>query len=117
MPKISVIIPVYNVMQYLRECLDSVIAQTIKDIEIICVNDGSTDDSYVILQEYEAKDNRIRIFNQENKGAGPARNKAISNATGEYVAFMDPDDSYPDTDILETLYNKAVQNRADICGG
>ena len=117
MPKVSVVIPVYNVMQYLRECLDSVIAQTIKDIEIICVDDGSTDDSSVILQEYKAKDSRIHIFSQDNKGAGAARNKAINTATGEYVVFMDSDDWYPETDILETLYNKAVQNRVDICGG
>ena len=117
MPKISVIIPVYNVEKYLRECLDSVINQTLKDIEIICVNDGSTDSSMAILQEYSSKDARIVIINQENMGVGKARNIAIDRATGQFVCFVDSDDYYPTDDILETLYNKAIENNVKICGG
>ena len=117
MSKISVIIPVYNVEKYLRECLDSVINQTLKDIEIICVNDGSTDSSMAILQEYSSKDARIVIINQENMGVGKARNIAIDRATGQFVCFVDSDDYYPTDDILETLYNKAIENNVKICGG
>lgn len=117
MPKISVIIPVYNVEKYLRECLDSVINQTLKDIEIICVNDGSPDKSIDILREYEQKDNRIVVIDKKNEGVGITRNKGIDIAKGEFVCFMDPDDLYPTDDILEVLCNKAVENNVKICGG
>lgn len=92
MPKISVIIPVYNVEKYLAECLTSVVNQTFKDIEIICVNDGSTDNSPKILEEFAQKDDRIRIINQENQGLSAARNTGLEVATGEYVSFIDSDD-------------------------
>lgn len=92
MPKISVIIPVYNVEKYLAECLTSVVNQTFKDIEIICVNDGSTDNSPKILKEFAQKDSRIRIINQENQGLSAARNTGLDVATGEYVSFIDSDD-------------------------
>ena len=115
--KVSVIIPVYNAEKYLCECLDSIARQTLQGIEIICINDGSTDDSLKILRKYEVNDSRIHVFSQENKGAGPAKNYGLSNAEGEYICFMDSDDFYPDEDILETLYNKAVQNKVFICGG
>ena len=92
MPKVSVIIPVYNVEKYLKQCLDSVVNQTLKDIEIICVNDGSTDNSLEILEEYAQKDNRIIIISQENQGQSVARNIALEKATGEYVGFVDSDD-------------------------
>ena len=117
MPKVSVIIPIYNTENYLRECLDSVISQTLSDIEIICVNDGSTDNSLDILKEYSQKDERIVLIDKENEGVGITRNKGISVANGEYVIFMDPDDLYPTNDILETLYNKAKENNVKICGG
>ena len=92
MPKVSVIIPVYNAQRYLKECLDSVINQTLKDIEIICVDDGSTDNSLAILREYAAKDNRIMVLTQSNQYAGVARNNGLAKAAGEYVYFLDADD-------------------------
>lgn len=92
MVKVSVIIPVYNVENYLKECLDSIINQTLKDIEIICVNDGSTDNSLNILNEYANKDNRIKIISQENQGQAVARNKGMNYIKGEYFCFMDADD-------------------------
>jgi glycosyltransferase involved in cell wall biosynthesis len=98
MPKISVIIPVYNVEPYLRKCLDSVIHQTLTDLEIICVNDGSTDGSLAILEEYAPKDSRITIINQENQGIGNARNAGLDKASGKYIYFIDSDDWVePDT--------------------
>ena len=115
--KISVIIPVYNAEKYLEECLESVIKQTIKDIEIICVDDGSTDQSRTILMNYAKQDSRIVVLQQENKGAGIARNRALDKATGQYVAFMDSDDSYPENIILEHLYNAAQEHDAMIVGG
>lgn len=92
MSKISVIIPVYNVEKYLRKCLDSVIGQTLEDIEIICVNDGSTDGSPDILKEYEEKDSRIKIINKQNGGLSSARNEGLKLANSEYVGFVDSDD-------------------------
>ena len=117
MPKISVIVPVYNVELYLKECMNSILKQTMNDIEVICINDGSTDKSLAILREFEASDTRIRVFNQNNQGPGPARNVGINNATGEFVCFMDPDDWYPEEDILEVLYDKAIQHNVDVSGG
>ena len=116
-PKVSIIIPVYNVENYLRECLDSVINQTLKDIEIICVNDGSTDNSLSILKEYDQSDNRLIILDQNNHGLGWTRNFALDMAKGEYAIFMDPDDFYPSENVLETLYQKAKVHKVQICGG
>ena len=116
-PKISVIIPIYNKDEFLVECLDSITNQTLEDIEIICVNDGSIDDSLPILIDYHKKDSRIVIINQENSGVSAARNNGMKCARGEYIAFADPDDWYPDNDVLETLYRPAKENNADICGG
>lgn len=114
MPKVSVIIPVYNVEKYLRECLDSVINQTLGDIEIICVNDCSPDNSLGILNEYASKDSRIKIINFcENKGPGVARNTALDTAQGEYIMFLDPDDWY-ELDACEIAYNQITQNQNDI---
>ena len=112
-PKVSVIIPVYNVEQYLRECLDSVINQTLKDIEIICVNDGSTDGSLKILEEYARKDNRIKIINQKNQRQGAARNNAMKIAKGEYTLFLDSDD-FIRQDTCEILYNKSKKHKLDM---
>ena len=113
-PKVSVIIPVYNTEKYLRECLDSVINQTLKEIEIICVDDGSTDSSLNILKEYANKDNRFTIITQQNLHAGVARNAGLTVVKGEYVSFLDSDD-YIKFEYLEKLYNKIVLEKADIC--
>lgn len=114
---ISVIIPVYNVEKYLRECLDSVVYQSIENIEIICVDDGSKDSSLAILQEYAAIDKRIKIFVQSNKGAGAARNYGMKEASGKYIIFLDSDDIY-ELDMLEKLYKKAEKYDLDVvvCG-
>lgn len=113
MPKVSVIIPVYNTEKYLRKCLDSVCNQTLSDIEIICVNDCSPDNSLEILNEYAQKDNRIKVINfEENKGVSIARNTGIDSATGEFIGFVDADD-FVDLDFYEKLYNKATETGAD----
>lgn len=117
MSKLSVIIPVYNTEKYLRKCLDSVCNQTLKDIEIICVNDASTDNSLEILKEYASSDNRIKVINfLQNKGAAVARNTAIDEAKGEYIGFVDSDD-YIDLDFYEKLYGRAVESGADCVKG
>lgn len=115
--KISIIIPIYNMERYLPECLNSVLRQSIREIEIICINDGSTDGTNHILAEYASRYHSIRVLNQENKGVGVSRNRGIEVANGEYIAFMDPDDFYPSEDILEYLYNKACKHSVNICGG
>lgn len=116
-PSVSVIIPVYNIEKYLPECLDSVVNQTLKDIEIICVDDGSTDASIDVIRKYQEKDSRIYLFQQKNQGPGPARNLAIRHAKGEFVCFMDSDDYYPSSDILKNLYEEAKKHAVQICGG
>lgn len=116
-PKVSVIIPVYNTEKYLCECLDNVINQTLKEIEIICIDDGSTDNSFEILKEYATKDSRFVILQQKNMGAGIARNGGIETAKGEFLAFLDADDYYNDIDVLENLYENAKKNTVLICGG
>ncbi len=113
MPKISVIVPVYNVEKYLKECLDSIINQTLSDIEIICVNDGSTDNSLKILEEYALKDKRIKIINKENGGLSSARNAGLDIAKGEYILFVDSDD-YIDSDLAEELINCIEKNSVDV---
>lgn len=113
MYNISVIIPVYNVEKYLKECLDSVCNQTLKNIEIICVNDGSTDASPDILNEYAAKDDRIKIISQENQGLGAARNRGLEDASANYVYFLDSDD-YIDLTALEKLFNNIVSNSSEV---
>ena len=113
MIKVSVIVPVYNVAKYLPECMESLISQTLKEIEIICVNDGSTDNSLEILEKYRQKDNRIKIISQENKGLSEARNAAIREVSGEYIAMVDSDD-WLEPDMLEKLYQKAIEKNTDI---
>ena len=112
-PKVSVVMPVYNVEPYLRQCLDSVINQTLKEIEIICVDDGSTDASLDILREYAAKDNRITVITQKNLYAGVARNAGLSQAKGEYLSFLDSDDFFEPT-LLEETYNLAEKEQSQI---
>ena len=113
MYKISVIVPVYNVETYLRQCLDSIINQTLTDIEIICINDGSTDTSPDILKEYESRDSRIRIISQENKGLSSARNRGLEVAVGEYIYFIDSDD-YLDVNALDELYSLSKDKDLDL---
>ncbi|MCR4792608.1 MAG: glycosyltransferase [Lachnospiraceae bacterium] len=116
MKKVSVIIPVYNKVEYLRECLDSVLSQTLDDIEVICVDDGSTDGSLEILSEY-VRGGHIRLLVQENSGAGMARNNGIENAEGEFLSFIDADDTYYDKEVLEKLYYAAKRNEVTLCAG
>lgn len=113
MPKISIVIPIYNVEKYLRECLDSILNQTFQDIEIICVDDGSTDKSLEILQEYKRKDDRFVILQQRHAGAGAARNHGIKLAEGKYIQFLDSDD-YFEPNLLEEMYNRAEKFGAEI---
>lgn len=113
MPKISVIVPVYNVENYLRECLDSLIGQSLKDIEIICVNDGSKDASLQILREYAAKDSRIKVIDKPNAGVSAARNDGIAAATGEYITFADGDD-WLKTTAYEEIYASVGSARPDM---
>ena len=112
--KISVILPVYNVEKYLAECLDSITNQTLKDIEIICVNDGSTDNSISILKEYASKDTRIKIIDKKNEGQGYARKVGLDIATGEYILFCDSDDKYFSNDVFEKLYFEMDKNKSDL---
>ena len=112
-PKISIIIPVYNVEKYLRECLNSVVNQTMRDIEIICVNDGSTDGSLDILKEYAKKDDRIIVINQTNGFVESARNNGLKIAKGEYIQFVDSDD-YLELNACETAYKYALLYNADV---
>lgn len=113
MAKVSVIVPVYNVEKYLRQCLDSLVNQTLTDIEIICINDGSTDGSLAILEDYASKDKRIRLISQENQGQGVARNKGIELSSGEYIGFVDPDD-WVEYGMFENLYKAAKVHNADL---
>ncbi len=113
MPKVSIIIAVYNVEKYLKKCLDSLVNQTLTDIEIICTDDGSTDNSLSILKEYQASDNRIKIIEQENQGPGVARNIALEMATGKYIIFVDPDD-WLELNACELAYNQIEQNQNDL---
>lgn len=111
--KFSIIVPVYNVEKFLRESLDSIVAQTFSDFEVICVNDGSTDNSLDILNEYAKNDSRFKIISQENQGQGVARNNALDIAQGEYLLFVDPDD-FIELNTLEVLYNKFEETDVDI---
>lgn len=113
MPKISVVLPVYNVAQYIRECLDSIINQTFSDFEVICVDDCSTDNTLRIIDEYIKKDERIRIIHhQNNSGPGIARNTGIDEAKGEYIIFIDSDDCV-DIKLFETLINTFNEKNVD----
>lgn len=113
MIKISVIIPVYNASPFLDMFVNSLINQTIKDVEFIFINDGSLDNSFEIIEEYSKKDNRIKLYNQKNNGVSSARNKGISVSKGEYLAFLDPDD-YIEFDMLEKMYNLARKYDYDV---
>lgn len=114
---ISIIIPIYNSEEHLQLCLKSVISQSLKNIEIICIDDGSTDNSLKIIKEYKIKDNRIIIIHQTNQGSAVARNKGIAISKGKFIAFMDSDDCYPNNFTLELMFNNSIQNDVLICGG
>ena len=115
MSKISVIVPIYNAEAYLNRCLDSIINQTYSDLEIILINDGSTDNSLDICLEYASKDKRIVVYNQTNKGISKARNKGIELATGDYIGFVDSDDIISPR-MYETLYNLMTDEKCLIAG-
>ena len=112
-PKVSVIIPVYNVELYLRDCLDSIVHQTFSVIEIICVNDGSTDGSLAILEEYYAQDDRVSIISRENAGSSVARNVGMQQASGEYILFVDSDDMLK-ANAIESLLKYSEENKLDV---
>ncbi len=116
-PHISVIVPVYNAEAYLEECLRSIQTQTLRNIEIICINDGSPDNSLSILKKMAEADERIVIISHENRGVSACRNEAMQQARGKYLAFMDSDDLYPANDVLEALFNKAEEHQVLVCGG
>jgi len=113
MTKISIIVPIYNAELYLKRCLDSLINQTISDIEILCINDGSTDNSKEIIQDFVKIDSRIKLFSFDKSGVSAARNKGIDIASGTFIGFVDADD-YVDTDYFEKLYNAAEKHNCDI---
>lgn len=113
MPKVSIIVPIYNVESYLSQCIESFCNQTLKDIEIILVDDGSPDNCGAICDQYAELDPRIKVLHKENAGVGAARNDGLRLATGEYVVFVDSDDYVPD-DAYQKMYSNAVQNDADV---
>ncbi|RSK53478.1 glycosyltransferase [Bacillus canaveralius] len=112
-PKVSIVVPIYNVESYLRRCLDSLLSQTLIEIEIIAINDGSTDSSGKILQEYSVKDNRLKVIDKPNSGVSSARNHGIRFATGDYIGFVDSDD-WINVKMYEEMYNAALKEDADI---
>ena len=111
--KVSVIVPVFNAGKFLHQCLETILGQTLREIEVIIIDDGSTDDSYKICQEFQNCDERIRLYKQKNKGAGATRNRGIQLARGEYLSFLDSDDFF-ELDMLQTLYRRAKVTGADI---
>ena len=116
--KVSVVVPCYKVEEYLRRCLDSLVNQTLKNIEIICINDGSPDNSLEILKEYQEKyKESFKVIDKKNEGVWKARFSGIDVAQGEYLAIVDSDD-YVDLDYLNKLYSSAKKNKSDIvvCG-
>jgi len=112
-PKISILVPIYNVEKYLRQCLESLVNQTLQDIEIICLNDGSTDNSPDIIQDFQKRDPRIRVINKPNSGYGDSMNQGLKKATGEYIGIVESDD-YIDLDAFEKLYFLASTHQADV---
>ena len=112
--KVSVVVPVYNAQAFLEQCLDSILGQTLEEIEIICVDDGSADESGDILEEYRKRDSRVAVYHQKNQYAGVARNLGLRYAKGKYVIFWDSDDFF-EKEALELLYKKAEEDQADIC--
>ena len=115
--RISIIVPVFNTSKYLKECVDSILNQTYKNLEVILVDDGSTDNSWEICENYEEKDNRVRAFHKENSGVSATRNYGLEKASGDLISFCDSDDIVKQ-DLYETLLNKLIETGADrVCGG
>lgn len=114
---ISIIVPVFNMEAHISECLKSICRQTLKNIEIVCIDDGSTDSSLQMLHNAAKTDDRIVVLTQPNQGVGKVRNRGIDAAQGEFISFMDPDDKYATDEILEQLYNKAIEYGVQVCGG
>ena len=114
---ISIIIPVYNAEKYIDACLQSILKQRLKDLEIICIDDGSTDRSAEIIDRYRKQDNRIRLYQINNSGAANARNFALTKASGEYITFLDADDYYPNSEALASMYEGVKRECVKICGG
>lgn len=112
-PKVSILVPVYNVERFLPQCLDALCGQTLRDIEIICINDGATDGSPVILHEYAARDTRVRVIDKQNTGYGASLNLGISQARGEYIGIIEPDD-FPDKRMFKKLLKVAERTHADV---
>ncbi|HEX7484265.1 MAG TPA: glycosyltransferase [Candidatus Saccharimonadales bacterium] len=112
-PKVSILVPIFNVEKYLRQCLDSVVNQSLKDIEIICINDGSTDSSPEIIKEYAKSDPRFVVINKTNSGYGDSMNKGLEKANGEYIGIVESDD-WVDVDMFENLYDIAVKNNVEV---
>lgn len=115
-PNVSIVVPMYGVEKFLRQSIDSLINQSLQNIEIILVDDGSPDKCGEIAEEYAKKDNRVKVIHQKNKGLGPARNTGMLAATGEYIGFVDSDD-WTNANMFEKLYNAAKKNNADIVVG
>lgn len=113
MVKVSIVVPVYNVQKYLRQCMDSIVNQTLKEIEVLCVDDGSTDSSGKILDAYAAKDSRVRVIHKKNSGYGHSMNIGFAEATGEYIGIVESDD-YAELNMFETLYEVAHKNKLDV---
>lgn len=113
---VSVLVPIYNVEEFLPECLDSLVGQTLKNIEIICINDGSKDDSLGIIKEYAKKDSRIVLLDKKNTGYGDSMNQGLKKATGEYIGIVEPDD-FIDLDAFEKLYRLAKENDVEVVKG
>ena len=113
-PKISIVVPVYNVENYLSECLSSICSQTYTNLEIICVNDGSSDSSLQICQNFKKKDHRITVLSQKNQGISVARNTGIKHVTSDFISFVDSDD-YVDPRYVEVLYNTLTKKSVDFC--
>ncbi len=112
-PKVSILVPIYNTSKYLPECLDSLLGQTLKDIEIVCINDGSTDNSPDIIREYQKRDSRVKLVDKANSGYGDSMNKGIEHATGEYIGICESDD-FASPDMFETLWRYAHRHRLDV---
>ena len=112
-PKISIIVPCYNAEKYIEKCLDSIVNQTLQDIEVICINDGSTDNTLNILNNYKEKYDVVKVINQENKGVAATRSIGLKNATGDFVGWVDNDD-FCNIDMYEKMYEKAIKENLDI---
>ena len=112
-PAVSIVMPVYNAEEYLKQTIDSLLVQSMKEIEIITVDDGSTDGSLEMLKKYAQEDKRVKVYTQKNKYAGVARNKGLKHARGEYVLFLDSDDFF-EPELVEATYHTAKENEADV---